>query len=94
MKNKKWRLLLGITFLFLAAFALPTYGADDVPRISTEELKDTLEDSNLVLLDVRTEKDWKKSDRKIVGAIRVDPKNVKSWAGDYSKDQRIVLYCA
>ena len=94
MKNKKLTTFLGLTFLLLFAFAMPAYGADDAPRISTEELQAMLGSSDLVLLDVRTAKDWKKSDRKIVGSVRVDPIDVSSWAGDYSKDQKIILYCA
>ena len=80
--------------MFLFTFVMPTYGADNVPRMSIEQLNEILGNPNLVLLDVRTEKDWGKSDRKIVGAVRVDPNDVDSWAGDYTKDQRIVLYCA
>ena len=94
MKNKKLTTFLGLTFLLLFAFAMPAYGANDAPRISTEELQAMLGSSDLVLLDVRTAKDWKKSDRKIVGSVRVDPIDVSSWAGDYSKDQKIILYCA
>jgi rhodanese-related sulfurtransferase len=93
MKHKL-RMTLGLAFILLFAFTIPTYGAEDVPRISTEELNNTLENSNLVLLDVRTERDWNKSDIKIIGAIRVDPDDIKSWAGNYSKDQMIVAYCA
>jgi rhodanese-related sulfurtransferase len=88
------RMTLGLAFMLLFAFTIPTYGADDVPRISTEQLKDLLGSADLALLDVRTEKDWGKSDRKITGAVRVDPDDVNSWAGGYSKDQKIILYCA
>ena len=94
MKIKKLGILLGIHFLFLFSLILTAYGVDNVPRISTEQLKNTIDDPGLVLLDVRTEKDWEKSDRKIVRAIRVDPDDVKSWAGNYSKNKKIVLYCA
>ena len=94
MRDGKLRTFLGLTFLLLFAFAMPAYGADDAPRISTEELQSMLGSSDLVLLDVRTARDWKKSDQKIVGSVRVDPKDVSSWAGDYDKGQKIVLYCA
>ena len=93
MKHKL-RMTLGLAVMFLFVFTMPTYGADDVPRITTEQLKDILGSPDLVLLDVRTEKDWGKSDRKIVGAVRVDLDDVSSWAGGYSKDQKIILYCA
>ncbi len=94
MKNRKLTTFLGLTFLLLFAFAMPAYGEDDVPRIRTEELKGMLGSSDLVLLDVRRENDWKTSDIKITGAVRVDPNDVGSWAGDYGKEQKIVLYCA
>jgi rhodanese-related sulfurtransferase len=93
MKHKL-RMTLGLAFILLIAFTMPVYGAEDVPRISTEQLKDILGNPDLILLDVRTEKDWGESDRKIVGAVRVDPDDVSSWAGDYTEDQKIILYCA
>jgi rhodanese-related sulfurtransferase len=93
MKHKL-RMTLGLVFMLLIAFTMPVYGAEDVPRISTEQLKDILGNPDLILLDVRTEKDWGESDRKIVGAVRVDPDDVSSWAGDYTEDQKIILYCA
>jgi rhodanese-related sulfurtransferase len=94
MKDGKLRTFLGLTFLLLFAFAMPAYGVDDAPRISTEELQAMLGSADLVLLDARTAKDWKKSDIKITGSVRIDPIDVSSWAGDYAKDQRIILYCA
>ena len=94
MRDGKLTTFLGLAFLLLFAFALPAYGGDGAPRISTEELKGMLGSADLVLLDVRTAKDWKKSDIKISGAVRVDPKDVSSWVGNYGKEQEIVLYCA
>jgi rhodanese-related sulfurtransferase len=91
---KKWKMFLGLIFLFQFVFTIPVYGEDEVPRISTEELNNILGTPDLVLLDSRIAKDWRKSDKKIVGAIRVDPHDVSSWAGDYSKDQKIVIYCS
>ena len=91
---KKWKLFLGLIFLFQFVFTITSYGEDEVPRISTEELKSILDTPDLVLLDSRITKDWRKSDRKIVRAIRVDPHDVSSWAGDYSKDNKIVVYCS
>ena len=94
MIKRNWIIFLGLTFLFLFAFTMPAYGEDDIPRISVVQLNDILDSPDLVLLDVRTERDWGNNDRKVVGAVRVDPKDINSWAGDYSKDQKIVLYCA
>jgi len=94
MRDGKLRTFLGLAFVLLFAFAMPAYGGDEAPRISTEELQAMLGSSDLVLLDVRRAKDWKKSDIKISGAVRVDPKEVGSWADNYAKDQKIILYCA
>jgi rhodanese-related sulfurtransferase len=94
MNNGKLTMFLGLAFVLLFAFALPAYGGGEAPRISTEELKTMLGSADLVLLDARTGRDWKKSDIKIVGSVRINPKDVNSWAGDYGKEQKIVLYCA
>jgi rhodanese-related sulfurtransferase len=48
----------------------------------------------VVILDVRRGKDWTDSDQKIKGAIREDGKEYESWAENYPKDKKIVLYCA
>jgi rhodanese-related sulfurtransferase len=94
MRNERLRIIIGFMFLLLFAFIIPAYGEDNVPRISTEQLKEMLGGSDLVLLDGRIAKEWRKSDNKIVGAKRVDPHDVSSWEGDYSKDQKIVVYCS
>ena len=68
--------------------------ANDVPRMTKEELKGHLGDRNVIILDVRTDKDWKASDLRIKGAIREDPAKVDAWLGNYVKDKVFVLYCA
>jgi hypothetical protein len=80
--------MLGILFITTAAVS------DDVPRMTKEELKGRLGDPNVIILDVRTEKDWKDSDLRIKGAIREDPNEVNAWLGNYPKDKTMVLYCA
>jgi len=80
--------MLGI--LLITAAAIP----NDVPRMTKEELKGHLGDPTVIILDVRTEKDWKTSDLRIKGAIREDPTKVDTWLGNYVKDKTFVLYCA
>jgi rhodanese-related sulfurtransferase len=63
-----------------------------VPRISKEELRERLHE--IVLLDVRSEKDWEGSELKIQGAQRETPTEEKRWMEKYPKDQTYVLYCA
>lgn len=75
-------------------FSAPGFAADEAPRIAIEEVKALLNDPNVALLDARITPDWKKSDKKIKGAIRIDPLDVGVWAGNYPKDKKIIVYCA
>ncbi len=86
-------LILGLSLAImgiLAAFA----AADEVPRMTKEQLKALLDDPDVVVLDVRRGKNWKESEKKIKGAVRENPKRFKSWAHKYPKDKTLVLYCA
>jgi rhodanese-related sulfurtransferase len=82
--------------LFAAAwiFCAPGFAEEEAPRIAKEEVKALLNDPNVALLDARITPDWKKSDKKIKGAVRVDPLDVGAWAGNYPKDRKIIVYCA
>ena len=92
MKRALSLAILGGLVVLIACTGLR--GANNVPRISKEELKTKLGSPNVVLLDVRAENDWEGSDEKITGAIRMDPQAVDAWAGTLPKDKEIVLYCA
>ena len=70
-------------------------GAEKVPRMTKEQLKEMLGKPDVVVLDVRATGDWDKAQMKIQGAVREDPsKATKAWAGKYGKDKTIILYCA
>jgi rhodanese-related sulfurtransferase len=68
--------------------------ASPVAKMTKEELKTALDDPNVVIVDVRLGKDWKASESKIPGAIRVDSAQVLSLADQYPKDKTLVFYCA
>jgi rhodanese-related sulfurtransferase len=68
--------------------------AEDAPRITKEEVKALLGDPGVIILDARTGSSWNSSDKKIKGAVRVDPDNVASWAGSIPRDKKIVVYCS
>ena len=53
-----------------------------------------LADPDVIIFDVRTGSDWKASEFKIKGAVRVSSDSVDSWAAKYAKDKTLVLYCA
>ncbi len=68
--------------------------AFDVPRMSSEDLRDKLGQEGLVVVDVRTGRDWKSSEFKIKGAVRAETTEIVKWASAYGKDTTLVLYCA
>ena len=86
-------MILGLG-LAIVGMVTPCVAADEVPRMTKEELKVLLDDPDVVVLDVRRGKDWSKSEKKIKGAVRENPKRFKSWAHQYSKEKTLVLYCA
>lgn len=92
MKVKRW--ILALAALAVALLASGAAFGAEVSRISKEEAKALLEKKEAVAIDVRIEKDWKKSDMKIAGAVREEPKEVEKWAGKYPKEQTFILYCA
>jgi rhodanese-related sulfurtransferase len=81
-------LCLGAQFLTAPAHA------DTVKIMSIESLAGMLDNPDLVVLDVRTGRDWKSSTKKIKGALRADPGNFADWSTTYPKGKTIVLYCA
>lgn len=66
--------------------------AEDVRKMTKEELRPMLGKPDVIILDVRIENQWKNSDLKIVGASHENSQEVKSWANKYPKDKTIVLY--
>lgn len=68
--------------------------AQEVPKITKEEVKGMLDNAEVIILDVRLGRDWEDSKLKIKGAIREDPRKVSSWIDKYAKDKSLVFYCA
>jgi hypothetical protein len=84
-------LIMALSIAMAAVFTIPTMAAD-FPMITKEELKSILGNHDVVILDVRSAKQWEASERKIKGAVWEDPKNVESWADKYPTDKTLVLY--
>jgi hypothetical protein len=80
-------------FALAAVFAMPA-AAQDVKRMTIEELKGMLGNPDLVIVDVRRDGDWKSSTVKVKGAVREDPEKVDTWMNKYPKDKTLVFYCA
>ncbi len=86
------KLILLLSLLLLCG-GLPAV-AGDVPLMSKDELKAQLNSEALVILDVRSGRDWSSSEFKIKGAIRTPGSEIAEWSKNYTKDQALVLYCA
>lgn len=83
-----------ILSLFFTVLLLTTpLFAGSVDKMDKDQLKVLLDSENLVILDVRTGRDWSTSEFKIPNAVRIQGKDL-SIVSKYSKDQTIVLYCA
>lgn len=93
MPNKK---ISAIVLALGLLLALPWSCAvgQDTPRLDKDTLKGWLSDPQVLILDVRQPRNWNDSDKKIKGAVRQDPNEVKTWAATLPKDKKIVLYCA
>ena len=62
--------------------------------MDVHELRGRLGSPTLAIVDVRHPAHWEKSHAKIPGAVRREPEEVHTWAGEYPKADTIVLYCA
>ena len=91
-------MISSVAMLFMLLFSctstLQPDSGEMVRWIGKEELLAILANPALILLDARYGKDWKRSDRKIRNAERLDASEVDSWEGRYPLDQKIVIYCA
>ena len=85
-------ILLGLAAagLFTSA-AMSSEGA--IPRVPKEMLLRHLDNSEVYVLDVRTEEAWRASEFKIKGALREDPGDFHFWVQKYRDNQAYVLYC-
>ena len=81
-----------ITLLFCCIAKL-AFG-QDVTMIGKDNLRELLGQDKVVVVDVRTGRDWKTSEFKIKGAVRSPNSKIVRWAAPYAKDTVFVLYCA
>ena len=92
MKRFSLSVMFAVIVLFTVSASLNAGG--EALRISKEEVKAKLGSPNVILLDVRTGNDWDNSGEKIVGAVRMNPKEVDAWSETLVKGKEIILYCS
>lgn len=89
----KIKIILLLSLIFALAAVQNIY-AEEARRITKEELRDMIDDPDLVIIDIRTGRDWKSSEYKIKNAVREDPFDVETWLVNYDRKKTFVLYCA
>jgi hypothetical protein len=88
-KARLWAIMLAISLITAITWSC----AGKVPPLLDQEtVKSWLSDPQVLILDVRAAKDWQVSAKKIKGAVRQDPNEVKNWAANLPKDKKIILY--
>ena len=92
--TQKTLLILAINLLVLGALSAIAMAQTAVGRMSKEDLKARLSDPKMVVVDVRTSRDWSASEQKIKGAVRIDVRDVLSVVETYDKAKTLVFYCA
>lgn len=94
-KMRKVIVLIAIAMVLAQAtfFAMPA-AAQEVKRMTIEELEGMLGNSEVIIIDVRRDGDWKSSKVKIKGAVREDEEKADTWMAKYPKDKTLVFYCA
>lgn len=63
-----------------------------VPDISVHQVKQLLNNSDVIIIDVRKYRNWWQSSKKILSAVREDPSKVDQWAQKYPKDKSLIFY--
>ncbi len=88
------KMFLKLSVLLLVALWTTTALSQQVSRITKEDLRTVLGDPEVFVIDVRTPQEWEGSDKKIVGAIREDPLELRTWMSKFPKDKTLVFYCS
>jgi hypothetical protein len=82
--------------ILLLIFSWTGFSAADndknVPAISVYQVKMLLNNSDVIIIDVRKYRNWWRSSKKILSAVREDPSKVDQWAQKYSKGNSLIFY--
>ncbi|MDF1592526.1 MAG: hypothetical protein P1P89_13495 [Desulfobacterales bacterium] len=94
--NKLMMAAAGIVILALVASgcALTSSGFAETGRVSAKQLEGMLGRFDVIVVDVRSNSDWNKSELKIKGAVREDPAGISNRMDKYPKGKTLIFYCA
>jgi Rhodanese-like domain len=96
MKPRTCLILSLATALILVAltgYTAPPSSVEQVPRLTKEAVKEMLGKPDVVIVDIRYIKQYEQSDKKIPGAVFVQPENFDEFVKNHpKKDNTYVLY--
>jgi len=96
MKPRTCLILSLATALILVAltgYTAPPSSVEQVPRLTKEQVKDMLGKPDVVIVDIRYIKQYEQSDKKLPGAVFVQPEDFDEFVKNHSqKDKTYVLY--
>ncbi len=96
MKTRLFLILFVVTTVMLVAltgYTAPPSSVEQVPRLTKEQVRDMLGKPDVVIIDIRFIKQYEQSDRKIPGAVFVQPENFDEFVKNHpQKDRTYVLY--
>ncbi len=77
----------------LAGWSAPPSSVEQVPRLTKEQVKGMLGKPDVVMVDIRYIRQYEQSDKKIPGAVFVQPENFDEFVKNHpKKDATYVLY--
>jgi 3-mercaptopyruvate sulfurtransferase SseA len=95
MRTRICLIFLLVAALVPVAFtghSAPPSTVEQVPRLKMEQVKDMLGRPDVVMIDIRYIKQYEQSDKKIPGAVFVQPEEFDEFAKKYPKDKTYILY--
>ena len=82
-----------LSLFALSGYSAPPSSVEQVPRLTKEAVKEMLGKPDVVMVDIRYIKQYEQSDKKLPGAVFVQPENFDEFVKNYpQKDKTYVLY--
>jgi predicted sulfurtransferase len=82
-----------LSLVALAGWSAPPSSVEQVPRLTKEAVKEMLGKPDVVMVDIRYIKQYEQSDKKLPGAVFLQPENFDEFVKNHpQKDKTYVLY--
>jgi predicted sulfurtransferase len=82
-----------LSLVALAGWSAPPSSVEQVPRLTKDAVKEMLGKPDVIIVDIRYIKQYEESDKKLPGAVFVQPENFDDFVKKHpKKDATYVLY--